>query len=109
MLPLCASLAASQSCLFSRCAAARLFPHVLCYAETECTPAGASRGGPGDAAVEKRMTQHDSEVLGPANTTQAASPAAAAGSAAVMPPDKTGEAFGAREATETITAKKVEQ
>lgn len=106
ILPLCASLAANESCLFSRCAAARLFPHVLRYADAERTPRDGARAGGADFLVEKRMTQQDSETFGAAPAMQTAFLEAATGGNVA---DKSGGLTVAGQATESITAKRVEQ
>ncbi|KAL8447958.1 hypothetical protein Emag_004156 [Eimeria magna] len=92
LFPLCSSLATSESSLFARCAAARLFPHLVKYAEADrASFSGGSRGASGEALTEKRLPAQEPEHLG-----SAGAPPRAGGSTASLVAEMGGDAAAAQ-------------
>ncbi|KAL8452476.1 hypothetical protein Emed_001333 [Eimeria media] len=95
LFPLCSSLATSESSLFARCAAARLFPQLVKYAEADRAPiSGGPRGAPSEAPLEKRLSAQEPEHMGAAGA-----PPRAGGSSASLLSDMGGDAAAAAQSS----------
>ena len=69
LLPVSVRLAADDSCLFGRCAAARLLPHLLQYAEV-APPAAAAAAAAGEGSRVKREALTESPAAAAAAATE---------------------------------------
>ena len=98
LLPVSVRLAADDSCLFGRCAAARLLPHLLQYAEV-APPAAAAAAAAGEGSRVKREALTES-------------PAAAAAAAAATEEVAAADEEAARDAalsSEVVSIKRIQQ
>ena len=82
LLPVSVRLAADDSCLFGRCAAARLLPHLLQYAEV-APPAAAAAAGEGSRVKREALTESPAAAAAAATEEVAAADEEAARDAAL--------------------------